>query len=268
MFSENLDQTNEIEYDYYVRKGYVKEIIVEYTRYVYTTGEIDESRLYWPKTYIFNEKGNLIRQSTISDGIQYSLNYEYNENNLLTAYYEIWEDNLIMKPRIEFEYVYNENEIIINYHLAESMQNFETEVQIFDNDGRVIEKRNSQFQQLYTYTIADSKITVVRLGDIKGVKTKRVFEYFYDGNNRLIEYAIFRKDGKEIYRQQLEYDEFNYISTTMTFDNSEYSSSIRYEYDFDETGNWIEKRLYSRRTGNDSFQLIQVCKRIILYINS
>ena len=162
--------------------------------------------------------------------------------------------------------------------------------------GRMIGKKTYNPLFKYKYNIKGQKIAKISVGNFMPKNTNTFYEYNYMGklsslkgfyiksDTTLGYHYIYRYDsiGQKILEQQLigsprtidwqeyvikrfEYDRYsNLISEKYLNDNNETIHLVRFEYKYDEKGNWVFKKKFIKCFGEVE-QLVEYCERTINY---
>lgn len=109
----------------------------------------------------------------------------------------------------------------------------------YDSEGNLVERK--------TYTYADHVDQIeANTYNAEGVLVEKYIDT-YENNEygRTTEISKYRADGRLAWKLSFKYDiHGNLIETKDYFDDGSFYAKTKYKYEFDETGNWIEKRAY------------------------
>jgi hypothetical protein len=151
-------------------------------------------------------------------------------------------------------YLYDETDVrtrqIVEWYSGDGALEF-TWIHIYDDRGNVIEQvyrhHGKDFRTRWSYTYAgeDERASETFYNSLGAVfsGTRTVKEY--DSQGRLIETIRYDCRDRQQSRAKYRYNERGDLTESISFnpDDSLYSKTT-YEYEYDERGNWIEKRTY------------------------
>ncbi|MCL3782576.1 YnfC family lipoprotein [Prolixibacteraceae bacterium JC049] len=176
-------------------------------------------------SYNSNDK---LSETIIKTDKEQKLTFEYNAQGDILKRTELGRDTTIRSYKYKYD---SENRIIKReLHITPSEIVLKSTIKYNDKGNRV-------------ETISDSFF---------GGQHK--WEYQYDNNNRLIVASEYKENKKE---KQTEFDKaFNPVKVQY-FRNGKEARTVKYNYKFDRTGNWIKRETWVSDNGDKSGEFVQ-----------
>lgn len=188
------------------------------------------------ETYIYDEKGQLIEENSVSEDYSTKILYIYNENGQITEEKQINSFDGIQEIYIfKYEYDIKGNQIS-KIRLSENNETLSKTSYEYDNKNRLITVTDEAMNQTTSYVYeSDIKYSVKFEYNYGDNTIYNIIDYELDKNGNIIRQLSYAQNSKDIIEQEIsnEYDEYGKIRSSKTYMFGELIDLVEYEYNKD-----------------------------------